>query len=206
MKKKKQNKNVYKIKKHNKDVYKIKKHNKKFDNSINMYKKTSDMAYWNNFQRRKNLIFLNSLLKLSIKNGNFSRTHKILCKLVIKIRKKYKINIYKFAKIIYKRVVPVLGSKNWHMGKVKYKVPYYNLDEKKNIKIALSWFNNSIKRNYKNKGKFEDRFFKEIFNLYQNNPKCETIKKKKKYYLEFIRNKNTIRFAKYFIHGKFNKE
>lgn len=164
-----------------------------------LHKKTQNLGYWNNIVIFKKYLFINLLIKANVRNGKLIKSYKILEKLAQIVKKKYKINLYKFMEVIHSNIIPMVGFKNWHLGKIKYKVPFLNLNELKHIKLALSWFNNSIKRNYSKKFKLEYRFITEMLHIFNKSNLSETLKKRKKYHKDLIRNRNTIRFLKFII-------
>jgi ribosomal protein S7 len=184
--------------------YSIKKVSKKdFSGAVNeMYNKTYYLGYWNKYQRIRSKVYLSSIIKFTIKNGNICKTYSLVRTLAKAVKKKYKINFYRFMSRVYRNALPIVGFRNWHLGKIKYKVPYFNLNEKKNIRIATNWFNSSVKRNRRNKKKLCVRFMDEAIGIYKRDPNCETIKKKKRYHLDFIKGRNAIRFLKHFTLSK----
>lgn len=138
-------------------------------------------------------LFLKTIFKSFIKSGGAYRAYKFLSKLSVKIKAEYRLNFFNFMKILYKKVLPVLTFKNKHMGKVKYKLPFKNVNLLKQTRIATKWVVGSIKEN-KNL-KFSDKLSDEILLAFKNSG--GVIIKKKAYYVDFFKNRNNIRFLRY---------
>lgn len=138
-------------------------------------------------------LFLKTIFKSFIKSGGAYRSYKFLSRLSIKIKAEYKLSFFNFMKILYKKVLPVLTFKNKHMGKVKYKLPFKNVNLLKQTRIATKWVISSIKEN-KNL-KFSDKLSDEVLLTFKNSG--GVIAKKKAYYIDFFKNRNNIRFLRY---------
>lgn len=138
-------------------------------------------------------LFLKVIFKSFIKSGGAYRSYKFLSKLSIKIKSELKLNFFDFMRTIYKKILPVLTFKNKHMGKVKYKLPFKNVNLFKQTRIASRWVVTSIREN---KGlKFHEKLSDGMLSAFKNSGGI--IDKKKAYYVDFFKNRNNIRFLRY---------
>lgn len=138
-------------------------------------------------------LFLKTIFKSFIKSGGAYRSYKFLSRLCMRIKAESKLSFFNFMQILYKKVLPVLTFKNKHMGKVKYKLPFKNVNLLKQTRIVTKWAVTSIKEN-KNL-KFSDKLSDEILLTLKNSGGI--IAKKKAYYVDFFKNRNNIRFLRY---------
>jgi hypothetical protein len=79
---------------------------------ISIHKRTESIGYFNNVQRFKKILFFKFFIKSTIKSGKIGRSYKILEKLAKIVKKKYKMNVYKFMDEVYNNIIPILGSKS----------------------------------------------------------------------------------------------
>lgn len=138
-------------------------------------------------------LFLKIIFKSFVKSGYMYRSYKFLSKLSIKIKAEHKLSFFNFMHILYKKVLPVLTFKNKHIGKVKYKLPFKNINLFKQTRIASRWTIVSINEN-KN-FKFCEKLSDEMLLAFKNSGNI--FNKKRAYYVDFFKNRNNIRFLRY---------
>ena len=138
-------------------------------------------------------LFLKVIFKSFIKSGGMYRSYRFLSKFSMKVKSELKLNFFDFMRIIYKKILPVLTFKNKHMGKMKYKLPFKNINLLKQTRIASRWAVISISEN--KSFKFHEKLSDEMISAFKNSG--EIINKKKAYYVEFFKNRNNIRFLRY---------
>lgn len=138
-------------------------------------------------------LFLKIIFRSFIKSGGAYRSYKFLSKFSMKIKSELKLSFFDFMHTIYKKILPALTFKNKHMGKMKYKLPFKNVNLSKQTRVASRWVVTSIKEN--SSFKFYEKLSDEMLSAFKNSG--EIINKKKAYYIDFFKNRNNIRFLRY---------
>lgn len=166
---------------------------KKFMRSYRKISRSKFFYKFLNNSKHAFLLFLKVIFKSFIKSGCAYRSYKFLYKFSLKIKSECKLDFFTFMYSLYKKILPVLTFKNKHMGKVKYKLPFKNINLFKQARIAARWTISSVREN-KNL-KFHEKLSDEMLSAFKGSG--GVMDKKKSYYVDFFKNRNNIRFLRY---------
>lgn len=138
------------------------------------------------------LIMINFLLNNLFINGKKKKSYNIFFNLLLLLKYKYKISIFK---ILYKSICnvrPLINFKTMYIGGKKYKIPV-PLNYIKSYRLSLKWIIKCSKDI--NKKNYILNLLSEIMDSFNNN--SNSVKKRKEFHLLAYENKSYIRFLRF---------